>query len=267
MALNEVSRDQIKDSLLKLGIKQGDGLLIHSALHMLGRPVGGIEVYWQTLQDIVGAEGTIAVPTFNFAFARGEDYDPLITPSKNMGVFSEYVRQLINAKRTTHPLQSLAVAGKYADDFAVRDPQDAFEAEGPFDRMLGLDFKLLLIGAEVQATSLVHYSEQRMQVPYRYWKAFTGQYNIAGDWQQRTYKMFVRDLEIDAQMRLLPIQTLLENKNQWHAVKLNYGYISTCTLADFKDATDELLADDPWALVGNKAEALARDRQKGSEKQ
>jgi aminoglycoside 3-N-acetyltransferase len=266
MALNEITREQIEDSLLKLGINKGDGLLIHSALHVLGRPVGGIEVYWQTLQDILGAEGTIAVPTFNFAFARGDDYDPLTTPSKNMGVFSEYVRKLISAKRTTHPLQSLAVAGKFADDLAARDPQDAFEAEGPFDRMLGLDFKLLLIGAEVQATSMVHYSEQHMQVPYRYWKAFTGQYNIGGDWQSKTYKMYVRDLEVDPHMRLLPIQTLLEKKNQWQAVKLNYGYISTCTLADFKAATDELLADDPWAVVGNKAEALARYQQKGSEK-
>jgi aminoglycoside N3'-acetyltransferase len=40
--------------------------------------------------------------------------------------------------------------------------------------MLELDFKILLLGADVQAISLLHWVEQRLQVPYRYWKVFRG---------------------------------------------------------------------------------------------
>jgi hypothetical protein len=32
-------------------------------------------------------------------------------------------------------------------------------------------------------------------------------------------------------------------------VSLNYGQIAACRLVDFVAAADELLANDPWALV------------------
>jgi aminoglycoside N3'-acetyltransferase len=118
--------------------------------------------------------GTLAVPTFNFAFARGEPFDLRNTPSVGMGAFSEYIRQRASARRPPHLLQSIAVIGRYVDDLASRDTPAAFDPGSPFDRMLELDFKILLLGADVQAISLLHWVEQRLQVPYRYWKVFRG---------------------------------------------------------------------------------------------
>jgi hypothetical protein len=71
--------------------------------------------------------------------------------------------------------------------------------------------------------------------------------------------MFVRDLVIDPQLDLSPIQRLLEERGQWRAVKLNYGWVSQCRLRDFVAATDDLLSGDVWALVVRK-EALGRQR-------
>jgi aminoglycoside 3-N-acetyltransferase len=258
MSLPKVTRHQIVEVLKAIGVQPADGLLVHSALQFLGQPEGGVAMYHKALQDVLGPEGTLAVPTFNFAFARGEDYDPANTPSEGMGVFSEYIRQLPGARRTTHPLQSLAVIGAHADDLVECDTPSAFDDGSAFDRMLQLGFKLLLLGAEVQAASMVHYSEQRAAVPYRYWKDFTGDMRLGGEWQQRTYRMYARHLDSDPQLRLKPIQEVLQAKGQWQAQALNYGWVSLCTLADFVAATDELLADDPWALIGNREEAQAR---------
>ena len=97
------------------------GLLVHSAVQFLGRPVGGLRMYLEAIQEVIGAEGTLVVPTFNFGFAQGERYDPADTPSQGMGAFSEFVRQLPEARRTSHPLQSVAVVGRYAADLANRD--------------------------------------------------------------------------------------------------------------------------------------------------
>ena len=85
------------------------------------------------------------------------------------------MRQQPEARRTPHPMQSLAVVGRYAADLAGRDTPSAFDPGSAFERMLELDFKLLLLGADIQAVSMLHYSEQRADVPYRYWKDFTGQ--------------------------------------------------------------------------------------------
>jgi aminoglycoside N3'-acetyltransferase len=199
---------------------------------------------------------TIAVPTFTFAFARGEPYDPQASPSQGMGALSEYVRALPQARRTPHPLQSIAVVGQHAEDLARLDTPSAFDPGSAFERMLELDFKLLLLGADIQAVSMLHYSEQRADVPYRYWKEFRGQVRMEAGWETRTYRMFARYLEADPRIELYPVQAVLQSRHQWASVNLNYGQISLCRLADFVTVVDEFLNSDPWSLVVNREEAI-----------
>jgi aminoglycoside N3'-acetyltransferase len=259
MALPTVTKEQVIALLGEIGVEPGDGLLVHSALQFLGRPEDGPATYLQALEAVLGPEGTIAVPTFNFGFARGEDYDPATTPADGMGAFSEYVRQQPGAQRTSHPMQSLAILGRHAEELAALDRPSAFDDGSAFDRMLALDFKLLLLGASVNAASVLHYSEQRAAVPYRYWKDFTGRIRRDGDWAEHTYRMFVRDLERDPQLEISAIHKLLEERGQWHSRRLNYGDIVQCRLADFVAAADELLAADPWVFVTNRTAIQAGD--------
>ena len=253
--MKEVSFDQIIDCLYQLEIQEGDGLLIHSAIQFFGQPVGGIEMYLEALQSVVGEKGTIAVPTFNFAFAKGERFDPQSTPSQKMGAFSEYIRQQPESMRTRHPMQSLAVIGYHAKDLASIDTPSAFDPGSAFDRMYQLGFKLLLLGADERAISMFHYCEQRAEAPYRYWKEFSGQIRTPSGWEKHTYRMYVRDLKLNPQLTLKPVVELMKKRNQWRSILLNYGEISTCRLVDFVEAADQILAHDPWTLVLNKPEA------------
>jgi len=252
--MREATLPQIIEVLQKVGVKAGEGLLIHSALQFFGCPIGGIEIYFSALQEVLGNDGTMVVPTFNFAFARGEDYDPTTTPAEGMGIFSEYFRQKPQAVRTTHPMQSFAVIGKWASELAACDTPSAFDDGSAVDRMLDLDFKLLLLGADIQASAILHYSEQRAEVPYRYWKDFTGRVKRGRKWETVTCRMFVRDLNFDAQLVIYPIQHVLEEKGQWASEKLNYGTVSLCTMKDFVSVTDQFLAEDPWVFVTNPPE-------------
>lgn len=247
----EVTQAQLVPALQALEVQPGDNLLVHSAVQFLGRPVGGIAIYLQALRQVIGPRGTLAVPAFNFAFARGERYDPQHTPSSGMGVFSEYVRRQADARRTPHPMSSLALLGPLADELASLDTPGAYDPGSAFERLLELDFKLLLLGAGVQAVSIVHYSEQRFDVPYRFWKDFHGLVRTPQGWQPRRYRMFARDLEIDPQLDLHPIEKRLRGLGSWRETPLNYGVLSACRLVDFVAAADALLAEDPWILVAN----------------
>jgi aminoglycoside N3'-acetyltransferase len=288
--MREVTKQELSAALKTLDVREGQGLLVHSAVQFLGRPAGGVGMYYEALCEALGIggersaisdqgsadelesspsypqppTGTLAVPTFNFAFARGEPYDPRATPSQGMGVFSEYVRQRPEARRTLHPMQSLAAVGRWANDLAGRDTPSAFDPGSAFERMLELDFRLLLLGADIQAVSMLHYSEQRARVPYRYWKEFQGQVRTLEGWQDRTYRMFVRHLEAGARIELYPVQALLERRGQWLSAPLNYGQLSLCRLADFVAAVDQFLIEDPWSLVVNKGEALRGIEKKAS---
>jgi aminoglycoside 3-N-acetyltransferase len=249
--MQAVTQEQVTTCLKALGIVPGDGLLVHSALQFLGRPVGGLKMYLQAIREVIGADGTLVVPTFNFGFARGESFDPRSTPSQGMGAFSELVRQLPGAQRTTHPLQSIAVIGRYAFDLASRDTASAFDPGSAFERMLELDFKLLLLGADSRAVSMFHYCERRAKVPYRYWKDFTGPVNTPSGWQTRTYRMFVRDLDLNPQLTLDPVVEYMESLGQWRSQPLNYGQVTVCNLKDFVAAADIFLTKDPRSLVTN----------------
>jgi len=272
--MRQVTQEQVISALQAVGVRPGDGLMVHSALHFLGQPSGGIGIYYRALRALLDdaaeksspptelrqtattdpplVSGTIAVPTFNFAFARGEPYDPHSTPSVGMGAFSEYLRQLPQAQRTPHPMQSLSVVGCHAADLARRDTPSAFDPGSAFERMLELDFKLLLLGADIQAVAMLHYCEQRAGVPYRYWKDFTGQVRTPQGQESRTYRMFVRDMKIDPKIELYPVQEVLRQRGQWSSQPLNYGQVALCRLADFVAVVDEFLARDPWSLVTNR---------------
>jgi aminoglycoside 3-N-acetyltransferase len=251
--MQTVTRVQLATVLTGLGIGPGDGLLVHSAIQYLGRPEGGVGMYLDALADVLDFRvSSLAVPSFNFAFARGEPYDPLVTPSVGMGAFAEHVRQDPRARRTPHPMQSLAVIGNHAGDLAACDTSGAFDDGSAFERLLDLDFKLLLLGADVQAVSMLHYSEQRAHVPYRYWKDFTGSILTPRGWQARNYRMFVRDLDMDPHIELYPIQSRLQERGQWRETALNYGKIAVCRLVDFVSVVDEFLETDPWSLVANR---------------
>ena len=250
----EVTEDIVRDSLESIRITEDDGLLVHSAIQFLGKPEGGVGVYLDGIGAGIGQRGTLVVPTFNFDFPAQREFDPAETPSKGMGSFSEFIRKLPGSKRTLHPMQSVACYGYLAEDLANRDTPSAFDPGSVYDRMLDLDFKLLLLGADIQSVSMLHYSEQRAGVPYRYWKEFTGHILASSGWEIRTYLMFVRDLDIDPKISLEPVQRQLTSRGLWHSVKMNYGNLATCRLRDFVSAVDGFLKRDPWSLVTNRPE-------------
>ncbi|MDD2694924.1 MAG: AAC(3) family N-acetyltransferase [Anaerolineales bacterium] len=262
--MRRLGREQLAEALGACGLHRGDGVLVHAALQFLGQPQGGLEMIFSTLCDVLGIdpqpgrpagqeEGTLAVPTFNFDFARGVPYHPGMTPSKGMGALAEFVRKHPAALRTPHPMQSIAVLGRHARDLAARDTASAFDPGSAFERMLELDFKILLLGADVQAISLLHYSEQRTGVPYRYWKEFCGLVHTPAAWEPRVYRMFVRDLQLNPVIELYPVQAMLEQRRQWASIEVNYGFISACRMVDFVQALDECLVRDLWSLVTNRS--------------
>ena len=249
----KVNLEQVISTLETVGLKKGDGVMVHSALQFLGIPEGGMGIYYDALRSVLGigsGTGTLVVPTFNFGFAHGHFFDQASTPAEEMGVFPEFVRQQPGVLRSPHPMQSIAAAGQYAADLSGRDTLSAFDSGSAFDRMLELDFKLLLMGADVRFTSMIHYAEQRMQVPYRYWKEFSGKVRLTGQPPQvRTYRMFVRDLEIDPEVSSAPVQKALEERGLWTSMPLNYGMVALCCFRDFVSVAEELISKDPWALV------------------
>jgi aminoglycoside 3-N-acetyltransferase len=147
------------------------------------------------LYQIIAALGvrTICVPTFTFSFCNGEDYC-VETSSSRMGALNEYIRKLPGAVRSCDPLLSVALIGEDLD--LVSDlGKESIGENSTFDKLhrRGADAKFLFLGTTVsECFTYTHYVEERLRVPYRYRREFTGVITQNRRSWQETYALYVR---------------------------------------------------------------------------
>ena len=120
---------------------------------------------------MLGPEGTLAVPAFNFDRpAHGPIFDPVRDESR-MGRVTEAVRLRPGARRSNHLLHSVAAVGARADITDHHGPS-AWAVDGPFWRLHELDAGILMLGVPYLRCTYFHMIEQILQVPYRRWIEF-----------------------------------------------------------------------------------------------
>jgi aminoglycoside 3-N-acetyltransferase len=194
------SRDAVTSSdLLRCLESVGAGdcrvLYVHSEMSF-GKPnaalgkAGLLQAVLDTLLEL--GVPTLCVPTFTFSFCNGVSYDVNQSRSK-MGVFNEYIRRLPQTKRSNDPLMSSAALG--ADHSVVTGLGHNSIGEGcTFDKLHAAKnarFLFLGVGA-AKCFTYTHYVEERLRVPYRYDREFTGAITDGERQYQDTYKLYVR---------------------------------------------------------------------------
>ncbi len=224
--------NEVRTSLLDLCIQKGDSLYVSSdtarlMVEMKRRYGIGtskqrdefLSALVDTLQETVGLKGTLLFPVFSWAFCKGKGFDRNASLGE-VGALNNWILQ--NRKdfqRTRHPLYSFMVWGKYANVLAAADYVDAWGEESPFAWLHRNGGKMLLLDVSLQrAFTFMHYVEEGVRVPYRYFKNFRGEYvDINGTINLRNYTMYVRDLAISSE-EYLPDSFLEEAGVMWAAL-------------------------------------------------
>ena len=203
--------EELADNFRALGVKKGDTLLIHSSYKSFGGVDGGPQTVINALLEVLGEEGTLLMPTFNFDFCKGADWDVRETPSQ-MGFMTNLVRTDPRAKRVFHPIYSFAVIGKYAEAFGALRYKSSYGATSAFAKLCRLDGKIMVIGLSYNdSMTFFHHIEELRGVDYRYLKDFTGKItDWDGNTTENTYQMLVRDLDMGVRTMVDPMGALLE---------------------------------------------------------
>lgn len=175
---NTYNANEFKKVLTEIGLVKDDYIFIHSSLKTIGKykddkHLDLLSMITNTITDLIGDNGLIAVPTFNFDFAKGIDFDVDHSTSIGMGVFSEFVRKSHNSKRTGHPMHSISILGKNSDYMANLDGDTEFSKGSAFDHLLKKNCKILFLG-DCFTETFFHIAEEKAKVPYRFWKTFKG---------------------------------------------------------------------------------------------
>lgn len=181
-----LTAQSLADQLRACGLASGQTVLVHMAMSKLGWVVGGAEAVIIALLDVLGADGTLMMPTHttnNTDPAEWQHppvpeswwqvirdhmpaYNPATTPTRLMGAVPELFRTWPGVMRSSHPVTSFAAIGPNAAyllaDHAL---EEDLGNRSPIGRLYDLDGYVLLLGVEHWNNTSLHLAETRAEYP------------------------------------------------------------------------------------------------------
>lgn len=251
--------EEILNILAAQGIKKGDILLVSSDVtQLILNLCGGIKNFNKriakkycndiidTLQELIGKEGTLLFPTYNWGWCKGKPFIYEKTLGET-GALGNTALKREDFKRTRHPIYSFAVWGKDQELLDNLENVDSFGEDSPFAYLYHSHAKNLFIDVE-EFYTFSHYVEESVGVYYRFIKKFKSCYEVNSEQSERTYSMYVRDLDINVQNNI-PLD-LFEEKGCLQYFKLfnvKMGIIDM--YSSFKAVKDDILYNHSKNLI------------------
>lgn len=187
-AIASVSQPNTVESLCqdlrRLGVRPGMTLLVHSSLSTLGWVCGGAVGVILALEQALGPEGTLVMPTHSGELsdpalwrhppvpeswwetirAAMPPFLPGLTPTRGMGIIPETFRKQDAVLRSDHPQMSFAARGPHAVTVTANHALDfGLGDSSPLARVYDLDGWVLLLGVDHDNNTSLHLAEYRAQ--------------------------------------------------------------------------------------------------------
>lgn len=164
-----VTVKDVSESVKKLGIVAGDTVIVHSSFKSLGPVDGGAETVVAGFESVLGAEGTLVMPTLvQKDFLHAHETWHLDKPS-DVGYLTNYFRKLPGALRSDQATHSVAARGKNAEfltcEHTAYGPHCcpygdwAFADSSPWKKMYDMGAKIVFLGVGVMYNTMKHMVE------------------------------------------------------------------------------------------------------------
>jgi len=154
--------------LPELGITAGATVFVHSSMDRVARRVPGMTPIGviRLIQNLLGPEGTLLMPTFPFLGSQLEYvktqrvFNPQKTPSQ-VGLITEIFRRMPGVTRSLHPTHPIAAWGRYARELtASHHLGTAFGENSPLFQLQHYGGLVLGLGAGFQRFTIFHVPEE-----------------------------------------------------------------------------------------------------------
>ncbi len=250
-----ISRDSLAAALSSCGLSLADTVLVHSDLFRMG-PVQGsrddvLPTYFHAFWDVLGKEGTLAVPAFFYEYGRwGTPYDIVRSPvSRELGVLAQYVAVQPGALRSLNPITALAAIGARAKYICCGGTGSSFGVDSPWHRFLQCDGKIVFLGVDLRVMTFIHFVEHMVGVPHLYNKFYSVPVLADGHPVNLPVCAQVRYLDFDVVYDLDDLTAKFEKHGLLQTAKVGRGTIRCVSSRDAFDFLEEKLKQDCFYLL------------------
>jgi aminopeptidase-like protein/aminoglycoside N3'-acetyltransferase len=215
-------------------------------------------LFYDCIQEVLGASGTILVPTYSYTFGKSQAkdlalFDSGTTPAKT-GPFPEFLRKQPGVRRSLDPMVSVSGIGPACEGLMAGLPRTSFGAGCIFDRLTHTKAKCCNIGLGPNFTPFLHYADWLAKVPFRYDKLFVGNMMIDNKLQKMSWVYAVRILSESSRANAHRLGKMAEERGIWKWVPLGRGRIYVAEYKDYFNFALVSLQKDPWLTAVGPAE-------------
>ena len=164
-----VTKEDIKASALKLGIKDGDSVIVHSSLKSLGYVEGGADAVIDGFLEAVGKDGTLIFPTLCSQDWKHVYENWHMDAPSDVGYITNVFRKREGALRSNQATHSVAAMGKDAVYFTETHGQSGlrpgiygetpFAEDSPWQKMYNRNTKNVMLGVPMMYCTMRHLAE------------------------------------------------------------------------------------------------------------
>lgn len=177
------SHETLVDDLRRLGVAEGEVVMVHASLRTIGPVAGGAGTVVRALDAAVGATGTLLMTIGarddwswvnerpeadrEALLAGTEPFDAAATPADpDVGALAEVFRKAPGTVVSDHPEGRFAARGRLARALVTDVPwHDYYGAGSPLHRLVDTGGWVVRLGADINTVTLLHYAEYLADVP------------------------------------------------------------------------------------------------------
>lgn len=162
-------KSEICNGLARLGILQGDTLLVHSSLKSLSSERIDASLVLEAFLGFLSKQGTLLMPSLSYmTVTRSAPLFSLNETPSCVGALTEAFRTFQGTVRSLHPTHSVCANGKHACDMTENHFKDTTPVgpNSPFSLLPDYHGKILFLGCGITPNTSMHGVEEIVTTPY-----------------------------------------------------------------------------------------------------